>query len=186
MDRERRYVPRPRSWITSKARSQRCIGQWLSSMKETWWSLLTSPLDPELIMLIREWDCRSPTGEHIQTTSQPAQDFWPTPLRHCAKPLVTPDDEYVTIVEVTSEPINGFRGNRLFYAALVPAGEVDSVLNTVGGIGHGVFTETRHQAFGPKGEYIPPFWIPGPNGKRFETLVPSGVTKSLPPVATLT
>src|SRR5437899_3135701 len=36
---------------------------------------------------------------------------------------------------------------------------------------HGVFSETRHQSFGPNGDYIPPFWIPGPNGKRFETRV---------------
>jgi hypothetical protein len=53
----------------------------------------------------------------------------------------------------------------------VPTEDVASVLSSVGGIGHGVFSQTRHQSFGSKGDYSPPFWIPCPNGKRFETLV---------------
>ena len=36
-------------------------------------------------------------------------DFWPEPLRHCALPLVNKTDEFATIGEITSEPINGFR-----------------------------------------------------------------------------
>src|SRR6266849_1432271 len=97
-------------------------------------------------------------------------DFWPEPLRHCALPLVNKTDEFATIGEITSEPINGFRGTRMLYAAVVPTAEVDSVLNNVGGIGHGVFSRTQSQT-GSNDEHVPDFWIPGPNGKRFESLV---------------
>lgn len=96
----------------------------------------------------------------------------PAPLRHCARPLVTADDEYVTIGEVSSEPVDGYRGNRRLYAALVPAEDVGFVLKDYyGGIGRDVSSATGHRSFGPNGEYAPPFWIEGPNGKRFETLV---------------
>jgi len=97
-------------------------------------------------------------------------DFWPEPLRHCALPLVNAADEFVTIGEITSEPINGFRGTRMLYAAVVPTAEVDSVLKNVGGIGHGVFSRTQIQT-GSDDEHVPDFWISGPNGKRFEALV---------------
>src|SRR5271157_1184567 len=104
--------------------------------------------------------------------NQPAPDFWPAPLRHCALPLVTAVDEHVTIGEISSEPIDGFSGNRMLYTAMVPTEHVESILKAVGGIGHGVFSETRHQAFGSEGDYSPPFWISGPDGsQRFETLV---------------
>lgn len=75
---------------------------------------------------------------------EPANDFWPAPLRHCANPLVNPADEYVTIGEISSNEINGYRGNRLFYTALVPFDKVEPLLKAVGGIGHGIFSESRH------------------------------------------
>jgi len=102
----------------------------------------------------------------------PADDFWPQPLRHCARPLVTAADEDVTIGEITSEPVDGFSGNRMLYTALVPLEEVDSVLREVGGIGHGVRSDPRHPAFRIGGSYSPPFSIDGPDqSKRFESLV---------------
>jgi hypothetical protein len=97
-------------------------------------------------------------------------DFWPEPLGHCALPLVHTADEFVTIGEITSEPINGFRGTRMLYAAVVPLAEVDSVLKNVGGIGHGVFSRFQSQT-GSDDEDVPDFSIPGPNGKQFEPLV---------------
>lgn len=101
-----------------------------------------------------------------------AEDFWPQPLRHCARPLVTAADEEVIIGEITSEPVDGFSGNRMLYAALVPLEEVDSVLRAVGGIGHGVRSDPRHAAFRMGGSYSPPFSIDGPDrSKRFESLV---------------
>ena len=99
-------------------------------------------------------------------------DFWPEPLRHCALPLVSTADEFVTIGEITSEPINGFRGTRMLYAAVVPTAEVDSVLKNMGGVGHGVFSHCQGQT-GSDDERDPDFWISGPNGKRFEPLVHS-------------
>jgi hypothetical protein len=91
-----------------------------------------------------------------------AEEFWPQPLRHCARPLVNATDEEVTIGEITSEPVDGHYGNRMLYTALVPLGEVDSVLRAVGGIGHGVRSAPRRPAFRMGGTYSPPFSIDGP------------------------
>jgi hypothetical protein len=66
--------------------------------------------------------------------AQLADNFWPRPLRHCALPLVCDTDEEITIAEITSEPIDGFVGNRMLYTALVPLVEVDSVLKAAGGL----------------------------------------------------
>jgi hypothetical protein len=99
------------------------------------------------------------------------QDAWPIPLRHCGQPLVSGSDEFVTIGEITSEPINGFRGTRMLYGALVPSGEINSVLQNVGGIGHGVFTQPDNQTMASENQHHPDFWIPGPKGEQFEPLV---------------
>jgi hypothetical protein len=100
------------------------------------------------------------------------EDSWPAPLAHCAQVLVSSSDEFVTIGEITSEPINEFRGTRMLYGALVPSGEVDSVLKNVGGIGHGVFAQSQHQgASSSENQHLPDFWIPGPTGQQFEPLV---------------
>jgi hypothetical protein len=42
--------------------------------------------------------------------------YWPPPLAHCGQPLLDPVGEYVTIGEITSEPRNNFKGNRMLYA----------------------------------------------------------------------
>jgi hypothetical protein len=115
---------------------------------------------------------RPPEKEVDNMPTPPAEDFWPQPLRHCARPLVTAADEEVIIGEITSEPIDGFSGNRMLYTALVPLEEVDSVLRAVGGIGHGVRSDPQHPAFRMGSSYSPPFSIDGPGrSKRFESLV---------------
>jgi hypothetical protein len=53
---------------------------------------------------------------------------WPPPLAHCGDPLAQATDEWVTVCEVTSEPANGYKGNRFLYTALVPSNELSAVL----------------------------------------------------------
>lgn len=100
------------------------------------------------------------------------ENVWPSPLRHCALPLLRDTDERVTIGEISGESVGGFDGNRMLYTALVPLEDVESVLKAVGGIGHGV----RCSAAGEVGsgeKTSPRFWIDGPGGARFESLVHS-------------
>lgn len=113
----------------------------------------------------------SQQGDSMST--QVADDFWPQPLQHCSRPLVTENDEEITIGEVTSQPIAGFTGNRMLYAAMVPLKEVDSVLRAPSGIGHGVSSDPKHPAFRTEESYSPPFCVEGPNSRRFESLVHS-------------
>jgi hypothetical protein len=104
-------------------------------------------------------------------TSPPKQDFWPRPLRHCARPLIADGDEEVTIGEISGEAMDGFSGNRMVYTALVPLEELSGVLSAVGGIGHGVSLDS--QGTGSDRQY-PAFYISGRDGsRRFETLVHS-------------
>lgn len=100
-----------------------------------------------------------------------ADGFWPGPLQHCARPLVSDIDEQIVIAEVTDEPVNGFAGTRMLFTALVPLEDVASVLRTVGGIGHGVSSEARRPAYRTVDNYFPTFSIAGPGSKRFESLV---------------
>jgi len=106
--------------------------------------------------------------------TEPAEDFWPQPLLHCSRPLVTAADIEITIGEISWDAVDGFMGDRMLYTALVPTDEVDSVLKAVGGIGHGVSSDTTHRTFGIGSGYLPAFWIYGPTGsKRFESLIHS-------------
>ena len=99
-------------------------------------------------------------------------DFWPLPLRHCARPLLTSADEEVTIGEISGEVIEGFAGNRMLFTALVPLDDVESVLKTPGGIGHGV--SFNDQSTGTRDSRYPAFSIRGADStQRFESLVHS-------------
>jgi hypothetical protein len=109
-------------------------------------------------------------------STQLADDLWPRPLQHCTRCLATDVDQEITIGEVTSEPVDGFTGNRMLYTALVPLTEVDSILRTLGGIGHGVSSDARHQASATGGTCFPAFYIAGPGGKRFESLIHTWLT----------
>jgi len=113
---------------------------------------------------------RSPKKTGSRATAL-ANGFWPGPLKHCARPLVGDTDEEIIIGEVTDEPVDGFTGNRMLFAAMVPLTDVASVLGTVGGIGHGVRVDPRQAAYGTAHRYFPAFWIDGPGPKRFESLV---------------
>ena len=100
------------------------------------------------------------------------KDFWPGPLAHCALPLLGPTDERVIIGEITSDRVNGFKGNRFLYTALVPPEEVESVFNAIGGLISDVKGVSPQRAFGPSGSHSPAFWIDISTGKsRFESLV---------------
>lgn len=101
------------------------------------------------------------------------QGSWPPPLAHCGDPLVQPTDEWVTVGEVTSEPANGYKGNRFLYTALVPSDEVSAALTADGGIRNDVSGGGFQRTFAPNGQYSPQFWIGGPDGKRYESLIHS-------------
>jgi hypothetical protein len=104
-------------------------------------------------------------------STQVAADFWPRPLQHCSRPLVTENDDEITIGEVTSQPVVGFAGNRMLYTAMVPHEEVASVLRAPSGIGHGVSSDARHPALGIEQSYAPPFWVAGLGSQLFESLI---------------
>lgn len=107
----------------------------------------------------------------ISTPTLLRDGSWPGPLKHCARPLVSDTDEEIVIGEVTSEPVNGFAGNRMLFTAMVPLNDVASILETVGGIGHGVSSEARRPAYGTTDGYFPAFSIAGAGPKGFESLV---------------
>jgi hypothetical protein len=108
-----------------------------------------------------------PMSDHLQ------DDFWPSPLRHLAQPFVAENDEEVIIGEITGEPDPELMGIRMLFTALVPKAEADAVLKTRGGIGHGVQTNGPRPSIGPDSRYRPAFWIAGPDGRKFDTLVSS-------------
>src|SRR5271157_4145903 len=98
---------------------------------------------------------------------------WPPPLAHCGDPLLQATDEWVTVGEVTSEPANGYKGNRFLCTALVPSDELSTVLTVEGGIHNNISVGGFQRAFGPNGQHSPQFWIEGANGKRYESLIHS-------------
>jgi hypothetical protein len=90
-------------------------------------------------------------------TAQPANEplasgLWPPPLAHCGEPLVKVSDEWITVAEVTSEPANGYKGNRLLYTGLISKANVSAVLGSIGGIHNnvslaGLRVATAHSRF---------------------------------------
>lgn len=103
--------------------------------------------------------------------TSPAPGSWPPTLAHCGDPLAQVTDEWITVAEVTSEPANGYKGNRILHTALVPSADVTAVLGAIGGIHNNVSLGGFQRVFGPNGECSPQFWIEGANGERYETLV---------------
>lgn len=100
-----------------------------------------------------------------------APTAWPPPLAHCGRPLSQSTDEWITVAEITSEPANGYKGNRLLYTALISKADLSDVLSSVGGIRNNVSLAGFQRVFGPNGECSPQFWINGANGEKYETLV---------------
>src|SRR5207253_7758784 len=107
--------------------------------------------------------------------NKPPENFWPMSLAHLAQPYITAEDDYVTIGEISSEPVNGFAGNRMFFIALVPKGEINEVVAARGGIGTEIRCWGPRPDVDPEGGYDGSFWIDGPAGasKKYETIVNS-------------
>jgi hypothetical protein len=103
-------------------------------------------------------------------------DFWPASLAHLMKPYLSDSSQYVTIGEISSEPLNNFPGTRLLYAAMVPANEADECLTRTGGIGHGISHLKGQPVYGPTGgNPSATFWVESrrPDHKRYQSLVES-------------
>jgi len=102
-------------------------------------------------------------------------DFWPPSLAHLAHPFLSDLDEYVTLAEISSDPINSHQGNRFMFTALVPQEKLDAVLSATGGIEPDLKSWGPGPCVDPEGGYTGSFWIQGPGGSsnRLETPVAS-------------
>jgi hypothetical protein len=49
-------------------------------------------------------------------------------------------DDRVTSAEIASEPVNGYTDTRMLFTALVPMEDLDAVMISIEGLGHGIFT----------------------------------------------
>jgi hypothetical protein len=103
-------------------------------------------------------------------------DFWPTSLAHLTKPYLSDSSQYVTIGEISGEPLNNFPGTTLLYTAMVPVDEADECLVRSGGIGHGISHLEGQQVYDPAGgNPSAAFWVESrrPDHKRYQSLVES-------------
>jgi hypothetical protein len=103
-------------------------------------------------------------------------DFWPASLAYLTKPYLSDSSQYVTVGEISGEPLNNFPGTRLFYTAMVPADEADECLTRPGGIGHGISHLTGQLVYDPAGgNPSAAFWIESrrPDHRRYQSLVES-------------
>jgi hypothetical protein len=103
-------------------------------------------------------------------------DFWPASLAHLIKPYLSDSSQYVTIGEISSEPINNYPGTRLLYTAMVPADEAAQCLGQPGGIGHGISHLKGQLVYPPAGgSPSAAFWVESrrPDHKRYQSLVES-------------
>jgi hypothetical protein len=65
-------------------------------------------------------------------------EFWPASPAHLKEPYLSDSSQYVTIGEISSEPVDNFPGTRLLYTAMVPADEAAECIARQGGIGQGI------------------------------------------------
>ena len=102
-----------------------------------------------------------------------APDFWPAPIAHLAGPYVGLEDESIVVAEISDASVNGFRGMRQLYTALVPLSDVDEALHAIGGIGWKVECWGPHPIVPSEGGWDGRFWINGPGNRetRYEALV---------------
>ncbi|MDE1161995.1 MAG: hypothetical protein PW792_08620 [Acidobacteriaceae bacterium] len=96
---------------------------------------------------------------------------WPAPLAHCESPLIKFSDDRVLIGEITSEEQNGYKGNRLFYTAMIPVSELPTVLQVQGGLHHKVSSDSSNTSLGADDSKVFQFWIQSPAGPRYESLL---------------
>lgn len=100
--------------------------------------------------------------------------FWPASLAHLTLPYVDASSQYVTIAEISSEPVNGYPGTRLLYTAMVPKDEVQECLERTAGMGHGVSSGSGEMEFaGTPPSPTTAFWVESrrADGKRYQSLV---------------
>ena len=103
-------------------------------------------------------------------------DFWPASLAHLMGPYLSDSSQYVTIGEISSDPVNNFLGTRLLYTAMVPEDEADECLARPGGIGHGISHLKGQPVYDPAGgNPSAAFWVESrrPDHKRYQSLVES-------------
>jgi hypothetical protein len=97
---------------------------------------------------------------YSQCMAQIDDNFWPASLAHLMKPYLSDSSQYVTIGEISSEPLNNFPGTTLLYTAMVPADEADECLVRLGGIGHGISHLEGQQVYDPAGgNPSAAFWV---------------------------
>ena len=102
--------------------------------------------------------------------------FWPASLIHLTQPYLSDSSQYVTIGEISSEPVNNYPGTRLLYTAMVPADEADDCLARLGGMGHGLRHLQGQQVYDSSGPNpTAAFWIESGRAdhKRYQVLVES-------------
>lgn len=103
-------------------------------------------------------------------------NFWPSSLAHLTKPYLSDSSQYVTIGEISSEPVNNYPGTTLLYTAMVPADEVDECLARPGGFGHGI-SHLKGQSIydSAGGSPSAAFWVESrrQDHKRYQSLVES-------------
>jgi len=115
-------------------------------------------------------------------------DFWPASLAHLIKPYLSDSSQYVTIGEISSEPLNNFPGTRLLYTAMVPSNEADECLARPGGIGHGISHLKGQLVYDPTGgNPSAAFWVESrrPDHKRYQSLVESWQVPIAHPILSL-
>jgi hypothetical protein len=111
-----------------------------------------------------------PNASDTSATVLPAGS-WPASLAHCAEPLLDAWDDRVLLGEITSEERNGYKGNRLFYTAMIPIDALPTVLQIGGGLHHKVSSKSSNTSLSADGIALPQFWIQSPAGPRYESLI---------------
>jgi hypothetical protein len=113
---------------------------------------------------------------YIQFMASLDDDFWPASLAHLKEPYLNNHSQYVTIGEISSEPVNNFPGTTLLYTAMVPAAEAEECLTRLGGMGHGMRHLPGQEVYDPaSGIPLPSFWIHSgrEDHKKYQPLVES-------------
>lgn len=101
------------------------------------------------------------------------KDFYPQSIAHLKKPYLNDIDEKVIIAEISSEPVNDYRGYRQVHTALIPFTDLDEVLNASGGIGYEVESWGPLPCVDDDQVYDGSFYVCGVEGsnKRYETII---------------
>jgi hypothetical protein len=113
---------------------------------------------------------------YIQFMASLDDDFWPASLAHLKEPYLNNHSQYVTVGEISSEPVNNFPGTTLLYTAMVPAAEAEECLMRLGGMGHGMRHLPGQEIYDlASGVPLPAFWIHSgrEDHKKYQPLVES-------------